>query len=205
MIVRILEDRSRRYNLRFYGIEQWEEESWAETEQNLKNTLSDILGIQNVKIERAHRVGDKKRSPCRTIVAKLSSFKIKKCFNDKLQQIDSPYFSVENLIAISEQLIKDNFSILHLNIRSLNVNIDNFRGFSGSLNGNFNVIVLTESCCDKTTNENSLLSLDSSYSVHKTRKNIKGGGICIYIHKQLEFKLRNNIDIFNNEIETCSV
>ena len=67
------------------------------------------------------------------MVAKLSSFKIKKRFNDKLQQIDSPYFSVENLIAISEQLIKDNFSILHLNIRSLNVNIDNFRGFLGSL------------------------------------------------------------------------
>ena len=44
----------------------------------LKSTLNDILGIQNVKIERAHRVGDKKRSPCRTIVAKLSSFKMKK-------------------------------------------------------------------------------------------------------------------------------
>ena len=130
---------------------------------------------------------------------------IKTFFNDKLQQTDSPYLSVENFIAISEQLIKDNFSILNLNIRSLNVNIDNFREFLGSVNGNFNVIVLTESCCDETTNENSLLSLDSSYSVHKTRKNIKGGGICIYIHKKLEFKLRNNIDIFNNEIETCSV
>ena len=33
--------------------------------------------IQNVKIERAHRVGDKKRSPCRTIVTKLSIFKMK--------------------------------------------------------------------------------------------------------------------------------
>ena len=31
----------------------------------------------------------------------------------------------------------------------------------------------------------------------------KGGGICIYIHKQLEFKLRNYF--FNNETETCSV
>ena len=60
MIVRILEDRSRRDNLRFDGIEEWEEESWLDTEQNLKDTLSDILGIQNVKIERAHRVGDKK-------------------------------------------------------------------------------------------------------------------------------------------------
>ena len=129
----------------------------------------------------------------------------KNFFNDKLQQIDSPYFSVENFIAISEQLNKDDFSILHLNIRSLNANIDNFREFLGSLNGNFSVIVLTESWCDETANENSLLSLDNYYSVHQTRDNKKGGGICIYIHKQLEFKLRNDIDIFNNEIETCSV
>ena len=75
--LRILEDRSRRDNLRFGGIEEWEEESWADTEQNLKYTLSEILGIQNIKIERAHRAGDKKRSPCRTIVAKLGNFKIK--------------------------------------------------------------------------------------------------------------------------------
>ena len=75
--LRILEDRSRPDNLGFDDIEEWEEESWADTEQNLKETLSDILGIQNVKIERAHRVGDKKRSACRTIVAKLSSFKMK--------------------------------------------------------------------------------------------------------------------------------
>ena len=47
-------------------------------EQNLKSTLGEILGIQTIKIERAHHVGDKKRSPCRTMIAKLSSFKIKK-------------------------------------------------------------------------------------------------------------------------------
>ena len=69
----------------------------------------------------------------------------KNFFNDKLQQIDSPYFSVENFIAISEQLNKDNFSILHLNIRSLDANIDNFREFLAPLNVNFSVIVLTES------------------------------------------------------------
>ena len=34
--LRILEDRSGRDNLRFGGIEEWEEESWADTEQNLK-------------------------------------------------------------------------------------------------------------------------------------------------------------------------
>ena len=45
----------------------------------------------------------------------------KNFFNEKLQQIDSPYFSVENFIAISQQLNKDNLSILHQNIRSLNM------------------------------------------------------------------------------------
>ena len=85
----------------------------------------------------------------------------KNFFNDKLQEFDSPYFSVENFIALSEQLNKDNFSILHLNIRSFNANIDYFRELLRPLNGNFSVIVLTESWCDETANENSLLSLDN--------------------------------------------
>ena len=111
----------------------------------------------------------------------------KKIFNDKLQQIDSPYFSVEDFINISEQLNKDKFSILHLNIGSFNANIDNFRKFLASLKESFSVIVLTESCwCDRLSNENSLLNLDNYYSVHQTRKNEKGGNMYIYIHKQLE-------------------
>ena len=73
------------------------------------------------------------------------------------------------------------------------------------LKGNFSVIVFTESWCNETANENSFLNLDNYYSVHQTRKNKKDGGICIYIHKQREFKLRNDTDIFNNEIKTCSV
>ena len=65
-----------------------------------------------------------------------------------IQEIDFPYFLVENFIVISEQLNKDNFSILHLNIRSLNANVDNFREFLAFLNESFSVIVLTESWCD---------------------------------------------------------
>ena len=46
--LRILEDRSRGDNLRFDDIEEWEEESWADIEQNLKDILSKIFGIQNI-------------------------------------------------------------------------------------------------------------------------------------------------------------
>ena len=70
-----------------------------------------------------------------SLLSSDNTYPDKNFFNDKLQQIDSPYFSVENFIAISEQLNKDNFSILHLNIRSFNANIDNFREFLASLIG----------------------------------------------------------------------
>ena len=47
---RILEDRSRRDNLLFDGIEEQEEESWADTKQNLEDALSEVLGTQNIKM-----------------------------------------------------------------------------------------------------------------------------------------------------------
>ena len=75
--LRILEDRSRRDNLRFDGIQEWRDESWADTEEILKDKIKETLGIENVELERAHRVGDKNQSSCRTIVAKLSKYKTK--------------------------------------------------------------------------------------------------------------------------------
>ena len=111
----------------------------------------------------------------------------KNFFNDKLQEIDSPYFSLESFTAISEKLNRNNFSLLHLNIRSLNKNIDDFREFLASFKGCFSVIVLTESWCDETAINNSLLNLENYNSVHQTRKGKKGGRICIYIHNSLDF------------------
>ena len=114
-------------------------------------------------------------------------------FNNKLQEIDSPYFSVENFETVSDQLNGDKFSILHLNVRSLNKSIDNLRDFLTSLKGKFSVTVLTESWCDETANKNSLFDLENYNSVHKTRKNKKRGGICFYIHKSIHFKVRNDV------------
>ena len=50
-----------------------------------------------------------------------------------------------------------------------------------------------------------LLNIENYHSLHQTRKYEKGGSICIYINKELEFKLKNYIDIFNDKIETSSV
>ena len=84
--LRMLEDLSRRHNLRFDGIEEWEDESWADTDEILKLKIKETLGIENIEFERAHRVGDKNQSSCRTIVAKLSKYKTKEYILTKVRK-----------------------------------------------------------------------------------------------------------------------
>ena len=71
--LRNLEDRSRRDNL--YGMPECEEESWDDTEELLKDALSEKLGVNKIQIGRAHRVGAKEGGKDRTMVAKFSSYK----------------------------------------------------------------------------------------------------------------------------------
>ena len=75
--LRELEDHSWRDNLRLDGIPEYKNESWAETEYILKDMLSKTLGIRNIQIVRAHRLGDKSKLTCRTIFEKFSDFKMK--------------------------------------------------------------------------------------------------------------------------------
>ena len=75
--LRVLEDRSRRDNLRFDGIPEYKNETRADTEDILKDTLREQLGMNNIKIERPHRIGTNTQSTCRTIIAKFTSYKTK--------------------------------------------------------------------------------------------------------------------------------
>ena len=72
-----LEDRSRRNNKTIDGIKEHNKESWEECERRVHSMLKEWLDIENVEIERAHRVGRKSRNKPRTIVCKLLRFKDK--------------------------------------------------------------------------------------------------------------------------------
>ena len=77
----VLEDRSRRNNLRIYGITETNDESWEKCEEQADQVFSQNLGLKNIRIEQAYRVkrkkGDKSKKP-RPIVCNLLSFKDKK-------------------------------------------------------------------------------------------------------------------------------
>ena len=54
--LRILEDRSRKKNIRVEGILGSQNERWDVTEERLSKVIKGELHIENVAIERAHRV-----------------------------------------------------------------------------------------------------------------------------------------------------
>ena len=78
--VRDLEDRSKRNNLRFDGLWQTQGEDWHGSEAKSKKLIKEKLGIENVEIERAHRIGKEERnysSQKRTIIATFLNYKDK--------------------------------------------------------------------------------------------------------------------------------
>ena len=77
---RILEDRSRRNNLRVDGLYENEGENWQQTEEKVKKLFKEKLCIErNIEIERAHRTNGKENNATRptTIIMKLLSYKDK--------------------------------------------------------------------------------------------------------------------------------
>ena len=54
--MRDLEDRSRRDNLRVDGLKEIDNETWEKTEEILQQMIRDVLELEGINIERAHRV-----------------------------------------------------------------------------------------------------------------------------------------------------
>ena len=78
-------------------------------------------------------------------------------FNDKSETVDTPHFSVDEFNSSSDKLLKKIFSILHINIRSLNKNLEKLREYLSVVKKDFSVVALTETWCnDEKAVQNSL-------------------------------------------------
>ena len=97
-------------------------------------------------------------------------------------------------------MIKENnaisSSILHLNNRGLNKDFESLKNLLVEINFCFKVICITESWCSDDTHTNNRYQLTNYVSIHQSRKNGKtGGGITIFIHKELIYNIRHDLMI----------
>ena len=87
---------------------------------------------------------------------------------------------------------KEYFSSLHLNIRSLQANLDGLTNLLSNLNMDFSVIAVTETWTRDTTNP---FDIENFKFVYKHRTCNPGGGVGLYLTKQF----RADLNLNNNE------
>ena len=127
-------------------------------------------------------------------------------FNNNISSLESNYLSPSEIDKNFQNFSTESFSVLHLNIRRMNKYFEAFQDFYKSLNTKFSIICLTETWTnDSDTNQNSLFQLEGYIPVHQIRKTRQGGGIVIFIRGSLLYKLRNDLSITWEDIESLSV
>ena len=105
-------------------------------------------------------------------------------YNEKFQELDSEYYSVEEIRKFLEKLYKEMLSVFNLNIRSLNKNIGKLKDLLGFLKGKFSVIVLKGTWTDEKAKNNSLFRITKYAALRQTRNGQRGEEFCYLFEKE---------------------
>ena len=109
-----------------------------------------------------------------------------------------------NSLSSSNVIINNSkLSLFHLNIRSLRCNNVNLLTYLQTLSLNFNVICLTETWLHERDKE--YYNLPGYTHVSVTRTNSRGGGISVFIDKQIEHRILPELCIVDDVIECLFV
>ena len=128
-------------------------------------------------------------------------------YNDYRRNVicDSKYYSIDSFNETRSTVFSDvsSFSLCHLNIRSLPAHLVEFDALLSTMNISFDVIALTETWL--TAQNADLYNIMGYNCVHKYRSDTRGGGVSVLVRKTLNFTHRNDISIFNSDIESVFI
>ena len=107
---------------------------------------------------------------------------------------DCEYFiedQFNDMVSSEDSHICDSFSLLHLNIRSLQCNASKLTDLLSNVNLKFSLIGISETWLNDSS---SSVDIDGYSFVHKSRENRSGGGVGLYVSSNLNFKFRCDLD-----------
>ena len=168
----------------------------TETEK-MGNSQATSNNFENLKYNPSENTGD--------ILTNDSCDPDSNFFQTNFQSLDTPYLLPEEFHQLLDNKNTTSVSVLHLNIRSINKNFDNFKLFLSSLNYCFSIICFSETWLNDRNVDNSNYKLPNCSSIHQIRTHSRGGGVSIYIHKDFEFKIRNDLSINCKDVESLGV
>ena len=120
--------------------------------------------------------------------------------NDNMRDCD--YYLEDSFNNKCENLnvTSNNFSLIHANIRSATKNLQAFDQYMENLKANFSIIGLTETWH---TNDNvGLYTFDGYHAEYNNRLHRRGGGVALYIKKDVEYYNRGDLNIMSDNLET---
>ena len=126
-------------------------------------------------------------------------------FFQNISSLDTQYFIIDDAKTfVNNNISSDSFSVLDINIRSVQKNFEKFQEFFKTLQFNFSAVCLSETWCgsiDSTKNSN--YRLHGYKSFHQTRDGRKGGGLCIFLRNALSYEITSDLNMNSDAIE-CS-
>ena len=114
---------------------------------------------------------------------------------------DSQYFPPKEFSQNLNNFDKSSFSMLHLNIRSLQKNFDSLLNLLMMLQFKFKVICITETWGSDNTMNHNLFELPQYKSIHEVSRAGKGGDIAVFLYESLTFNIRHDLSANNADIE----
>ena len=127
-------------------------------------------------------------------------------FYQDISSLGTHYCSPNDFKNNFQSYLKDSFSVLHLNIRSMNKNFESFKEFYSKIKFKFSIVCFSETWVgDISFSKNSNFELSGYKVLHQTRKSFKGGGVCVFVHENLSFKLREDLSINCDAMQSLSI
>ena len=115
-------------------------------------------------------------------------------YNDFSQQFQQNNYFLEddlNKEIAHKKINEDNFSIAHLNIRSIPANLSHFLGYMESIKNKFTIYGFTETWL---SNDNlSAYGIDGYAHVGQPRVGKRGGGVSLFIRNNLAYSKLSNL------------
>ena len=130
---------------------------------------------------------------------------------NNIQAVDTQYYLTSELLSLSGKLRinSENFSMIHLNIRSAKKSFEKLKDFLSQTSSFFKILCLTETSFNDRNSGRSLYQLTQYTAIHQHRspshKSGQGGGISMYIHDSLNFKSQRKLDINAKNAESLSI
>ena len=106
-------------------------------------------------------------------------------FSNECEYFNEDQFN--DMLSSEDSRICDSFSLLHLNIRSLQCNASKLTDLLSNVSLKFSLIGISETWLNDSS---SSVDIDGYSFVHKSRENRSGGGVALYFSSNLKFKFR---------------